>query len=58
MNEIMALLAGVGLAAASGLRVFVPLFITSLMASGNATYLARSTCKRCLEIKSGLLIHG
>ncbi|MEC7235230.1 MAG: DUF4126 domain-containing protein [Verrucomicrobiota bacterium] len=35
MNEIMALLAGVGLAAASGLRVFVPLFITSLMASGN-----------------------
>lgn len=35
MNEIMALLVGVGLAAASGLRVFVPLFITSLIASGN-----------------------
>ena len=35
MNEIMALLVGVGLAAASGLRVFVPLFITSLMARGN-----------------------
>ena len=34
MNEIMALLVGVGLAAASGLRVFVPLFITSLIASG------------------------
>ena len=35
MNEIMALFAGVGLAAACGFRVFVPLFITSLAASGN-----------------------
>ncbi|MFT5623497.1 MAG: hypothetical protein ACI9FZ_001434 [Bacteroidia bacterium] len=35
MNEIVALFAGVGLAAACGFRVFVPLFITSLAASGN-----------------------
>lgn len=35
MNEIMAIFIGVGLAAACGFRVFVPLFITSLMASGN-----------------------
>lgn len=35
MNEIMALFIGVGLAAACGFRVFVPLFITSLMASGS-----------------------
>jgi hypothetical protein len=34
MNEVMALFAGVGLAAACGFRVFVPLFITSLAASG------------------------
>jgi hypothetical protein len=34
MNEMMALFAGVGLAAACGFRVFVPLFITSLAASG------------------------
>jgi hypothetical protein len=35
MNEVMALFAGVGLAAACGFRVFVPLFITSLAASGH-----------------------
>ncbi len=35
MNEIMALLVGVGLAAACGFRVFVPLFIASLAANGN-----------------------
>lgn len=35
MNEIMGLFIGVGLAAACGFRVFVPLFITSLMASGS-----------------------
>lgn len=34
MNEIMAICVGVGLAAACGFRVFVPLFITSLAASG------------------------
>jgi hypothetical protein len=34
MNEIMAICVGVGLAAACGFRVFVPLFITSLVASG------------------------
>ncbi|CAA6676744.1 MULTISPECIES: DUF4126 domain-containing protein [unclassified Lentimonas] len=35
MNEVMALFAGVGLAAACGFRVFVPLFITSLAAGGH-----------------------
>lgn len=33
MNEIMAIFAGVGLAAACGFRVFVPLFIASLAAN-------------------------
>ncbi len=33
MNEMMALFAGVGLAAACGFRVFVPLFIASLAAN-------------------------
>jgi len=33
MNELMAILAGVGLAAACGFRVFVPLFIASLAAN-------------------------
>ena len=40
MNEIMALFAGVGLAAACGFRVFVPLFITSLAASGGVDLFA------------------
>ena len=33
MNEYMAIFAGVGLAAACGFRVFVPLFIASLAAN-------------------------
>lgn len=33
MNEIMAIFAGVGLAAACGFRVFVPLFVASLAAN-------------------------
>ena len=33
MNEIIALLAGIGLAAACGFRVFVPLFMASLAAN-------------------------
>ena len=33
MNEIIAIFAGVGLAAACGFRVFVPLFIASLAAN-------------------------
>ena len=33
MNELVAIFAGVGLAAACGFRVFVPLFITSLAAN-------------------------
>lgn len=33
MNEFMAILAGIGLAAACGFRVFVPLFIASLAAN-------------------------
>ncbi|MFQ3224362.1 MAG: hypothetical protein ACI8Z5_000610 [Lentimonas sp.] len=40
MNEVMALFAGVGLAAACGFRVFVPLFITSLAASGGVDIFA------------------
>ncbi len=35
MNELLALFVGIGLAAACGFRVFVPLFIASLAASGN-----------------------
>ncbi|WP_269524465.1 DUF4126 domain-containing protein [Coraliomargarita parva] len=33
MNELMAIMAGIGLAAACGFRVFVPLFIASLAAN-------------------------
>jgi hypothetical protein len=40
MNEMMALFAGVGLAAACGFRVFVPLFITSLAANGGVDLFA------------------
>ena len=35
MNELLALFVGIGLAAACGFRVFVPLFIASLAANGN-----------------------
>ncbi|MDA8736056.1 DUF4126 domain-containing protein [Opitutales bacterium] len=40
MNEVMAIFAGVGLAAACGFRVFVPLFITSLAAGGHVDLLS------------------
>ena len=40
MNEVMAIFAGVGLAAACGFRVFVPLFITSLVAGGHVDLLS------------------
>ena len=35
MNELLALFVGIGLAAACGFRIFVPLFIASLAANGN-----------------------
>ncbi len=35
MNELLAFFVGIGLAAACGFRVFVPLFIASLAANGN-----------------------
>ena len=35
MDELLALFVGIGLAAACGFRVFVPLFIASLAANGN-----------------------
>ncbi|MDA9590062.1 DUF4126 domain-containing protein, partial [Opitutales bacterium] len=40
MSEVMAIFAGVGLAAACGFRVFVPLFITSLAAGGHVDLLS------------------
>ena len=49
MDELLALFVGIGLAAACGFRVFVPLFIASLAANGNVELLGNADLKGMLE---------
>lgn len=48
MNELLALFVGIGLAAACGFRVFVPLFIASLAANGNVELFGGADLKGAL----------
>jgi len=48
VNELLALLVGISLAAACGFRVFVPLFIASLAANGNVELFADADLKGML----------
>ncbi len=48
MDELLVLFVGIGLAAACGFRVFVPLFIASLAANGNVELFADADLKGML----------